>query len=179
MTQATGSTAESIASLSNSDIIAICAVVVALTSICIAIWQGYISRKHNHLSVKPHIDIDSNKIVGRNISCQMFNHGVGPAFISSLTITCDDQPIVIKNHNDYKTLFKLVGIDLEKTKYVVGVLNKESALAQGKDFLLFEFATTNSDHVLNKKLLDILPRFIINIEYKCVYGNKYLLSCKP
>ena len=48
--------------LQASDVIAISAACIALISGVIALWQGWLMRRHNILSVTPHIDIATSLI---------------------------------------------------------------------------------------------------------------------
>lgn len=166
----------SISSLSSSDVIAICAVAIALIALGISIWQGYLARKHNHLSVKPHINIENTKVNGSAFTTSLNNNGIGPAFISSLSISCDGKNHPIKNHNDYKKLFNLIGIDLSLYPHVVTVFDKNTSLTQGASRSLFKFPSTEDDDELSEKLLNVLPRLSIDIKYKCIYGNTYTIS---
>ncbi|PJB00213.1 MAG: hypothetical protein CO128_01155 [Ignavibacteriales bacterium CG_4_9_14_3_um_filter_30_11] len=43
--------------MDNNFIVSICAIIIALASLAVTIWQGVIIRKHNILSVKPIPDI--------------------------------------------------------------------------------------------------------------------------
>ncbi|MCB0279860.1 MAG: hypothetical protein KDD94_10175 [Calditrichaeota bacterium] len=67
------------------DIVAIAAIVIAVVSIVVSVWQAAEERTHNRLSVKPKLEIifrsDTNQIATFTIS----NHGLGPAIIKKLT----------------------------------------------------------------------------------------------
>ena len=161
-----------------SDIITICLAIIALAALSTSIWQAHISRKHNRLSVKPHIDNKTCHVKGKDISCSIVNHGVGPAFISSLNIKCDDKVFKIDSYEDYKKLFHHLSIDLEKVKHEVGVPTKSSSLFQGNSYYLFKFPDSNIDNLLNDKLRSSISKLTIQVNYKSIYDIEYYHECR-
>ncbi|MFK5893642.1 MAG: hypothetical protein QM504_10520 [Pseudomonadota bacterium] len=162
--------------LTSAEFIAIFAGIIALIALCVSLWQGFVSRKHNQLSVKPYISTQSNKISGQNISCEITNHGVGPAFITSVTITCNNQIYPLNNYTDFINIFNLLGIELTSHDHIMQSYSDTSALAQGAQKSLFSFPTAEHDIELSEKLISGLSKLYIKIEYKCIYGNKYICS---
>ena len=79
--------------VTSSDIIAVCAGVVALLAMFATFWQATLARSHNRLSVKPHIDWSSDHQYGKPLTLVLTNHGLGPAIVELLEyqingITC-------------------------------------------------------------------------------------------
>ncbi|MGL6310944.1 hypothetical protein ACSZMD_14545 [Aeromonas veronii] len=72
---------------STGDIISFCAAVIALSALGTSIWQGMLTRRHNQISVRPHIDCHTNITKGERIDVVLYNHGVGPALFKKLVFT--------------------------------------------------------------------------------------------
>lgn len=161
-----------------NDVISICAVIVALSALCTAIWQGVLTRRHNQLSVKPYLDISSHQVKGENIVIALNNHGVGPALISSIKFYHNDCEFLITNYTDYKGLFSSLGIALEDIAHSLRLLDEETAITQGKELILFNFPSSGSDNILHKQLYDSLNSLSIQIRYKCIYGNLFVFECQ-
>jgi len=63
------------------------AAVIATCAMAATVWQGYLARKHNKLSVKPLLDV--RRVCSHNtgeFSYTLCNHGLGPAIITSLSL---------------------------------------------------------------------------------------------
>jgi len=61
-------------------IVSVCAIIIALASLVVTIWQGIINRKHNILSVKPIPDILTSNFENK-IAVTLENNGIGPLII--------------------------------------------------------------------------------------------------
>jgi hypothetical protein len=66
--------------MDNNFIVSVCAIIIALASLGVAIWQGRVTRKHNILSVKPLPDILTSNFENR-IAVTLENNGTGPLII--------------------------------------------------------------------------------------------------
>ena len=71
-------------------ICSICAILIALTSLAVAIWHGSITRKHNILSVKPLPDILVSNYRNR-IAISIENNGIGPLIIKNFRAYVGDE----------------------------------------------------------------------------------------
>lgn len=69
--------------------------VIALCAFGLTIWQACITRKHNKLSVTPHLTTWMHSDKAKNIyAVELLNNGIGPALIDSFQIQVDSHPIV-------------------------------------------------------------------------------------
>lgn len=164
--------------LSSSDIIAICASIVAISALATSIWQAYMTRKHNHLSLRPHLNLELSQSMGKPIYCGITNDGIGPGFIQSYEIICDGKPHEIVNYNDYKNVFEQIGVKFDEISHFVKSFNKDTSIAPDKDLRLFVFPSTETDDNHHKLIKSNLPRLEILIKYKCIYGNEFVLNEK-
>jgi hypothetical protein len=69
-------------------------VVVAVCALGLTVWQAVISRRHNRLSVTPHLTTwtQSDEATGR-YSVEVLNNGIGPALIRIFCVYVDGQGI--------------------------------------------------------------------------------------
>ncbi|EMD1178479.1 hypothetical protein [Vibrio harveyi] len=70
--------------LESSDVIALCALLVAALSLAFTIWQGVQTRKHNVLMAKPVISFEVDITDTELISFKAINHGTGVAEVRSI-----------------------------------------------------------------------------------------------
>lgn len=69
--------------------------VIALCALGLTLWQGWITRQHNRLSVRPHLTTWSQSDKGNHIyAVHLLNNGIGPALIKSFQILVDGQVMI-------------------------------------------------------------------------------------
>lgn len=90
--------------INSSDVIALSAVVIAVCSLGVSIWQGYLARRHNQLSVKPYVYLNWHLSHGDNVTCQIKNDGLGTAFINSFKVEIDGVTHEILTIDDFLRL---------------------------------------------------------------------------
>jgi hypothetical protein len=56
----------------------------------IAVWQGFLSRQHNRLSVRPHLQLTSY-LGSPPLRLSIANVGIGPAYIRNVRVRVDGQ----------------------------------------------------------------------------------------
>jgi hypothetical protein len=64
-------------------VIAICSVVIAVASLAVSAYVAWATRKHNRLSVQPHLGFATGFPVGGTAGLLLGNSGLGPARITS------------------------------------------------------------------------------------------------
>jgi hypothetical protein len=94
-----------------TEIIAISSVVIAVCALGISIWQGYIARQHNKLSVVPILHVDLDTTEGKDIEIVSVNNGVGPAIITHFTVYCDDVAYDFPDTTKYREIVQKLGLD--------------------------------------------------------------------
>ena len=92
------------------------AIIIALASICISIWESKMMREHYHLSVRPQLEY-SFSLEDSSAIFYLYNNGIGPAIITSRDYFVDGQYIDdSKNHFSILTLNAL-NINIRTTSY--------------------------------------------------------------
>lgn len=67
-------------------------VFVAACAFITTIWQAAITRKHNRMSVKPHLTTWTTTIhEGRSYAVHLMNNGLGPALITKYEVLVDGE----------------------------------------------------------------------------------------
>lgn len=174
-------------------IIAAMAVVVALISGAFTAYQAYLSRRHNRLSVKPHIttwlDEEEKTEIGFTgklestyiLCCDVMNNGIGPAIIRKYTVYFDGKPI--GDNADIKVLEKAIGgiIDAQKwnCQWHVSITGKDYPFPAGERTALLRIKIPMHLQFDKTPYLELMDRFDAIFEYECMYGNKFTHQAKP
>jgi hypothetical protein len=138
---------------------------VALCAFFLTVWQFSVQRRHNRISVKPHLIKTSRTTKRDNLACLeiiLINNGLGPAYI-----------------DNFQILYKGKICDPDKTlKTVLGSLMRNSSITiLGDDYavsekqvivllsIIFSFQAENEIEAVTKKLND----FDVLIDYSSAY----------
>lgn len=70
-----------------STVTAICGVVIAVASLAVSAYVAWATRKHNRLSVQPHLGLTTTFPVGAAAGLRLTNSGLGPARIINSQLT--------------------------------------------------------------------------------------------
>ena len=71
-------------------ILGIIGTMIAFSVAVVTIWQGFLMRRHNRLSVRPMLRIDRYTVLGEKVGISIRNTGVGPAIIKSIEYVIDE-----------------------------------------------------------------------------------------
>ncbi|HAS6046228.1 hypothetical protein [Vibrio vulnificus] len=165
--------------MTTSDWIAISSVLVALSAMFIAIWQAYLTRKHNHLSVRPHIGLSWTNVPGEALRCELLNLGVGPAFINKVVLIVGGQEFPVKSYEDYKVAFKALGLNQHVSGVQITHFNASSAVSTGQSYDFMTFCSANTSKQEHQAIAKLLGELEVKVEYKCIYGILYTLNSPP
>ncbi|ELE5026058.1 hypothetical protein RDG65_001326 [Vibrio fluvialis] len=166
---------------SNISIADIASSIIALCALIFAIWQGLKQRKHDRLSVKPHIDIfEERNHLDENVSfaLELQNNGLGPAIIKSHKVYKredeDDEYVEVEDfENDLKKVFEIENIDTTEWHKDVGL----SANTKHK-YLAFNIKSNDAEAREQVRTAMYL-RYKIEIEYESMYGESFHFSTTP
>ena len=159
------------------EIISALALFIAILALGGTFWQGYLTRRHNILSVKPHLIMSHNfKVSGESIKFNISNNGVGPAFITSFSVEIDGKEYDLNNVDEPSFLFKELGLNKDDYSWKMTIHEVGGSIqANSKDHILsFPNCEELGDSYQN--LRSALPRLKFVVKYACMYGNEY--SCE-
>lgn len=159
--------------LSSSDKIAFSALIVAICSIVLTIWQINSSQNHNKLSVRPLVAVDFHYRADRNeVGLSIFNLGNGPGIIKWASIKINEKRYISwTNLVDYlSSATTETRIEILKFRNIPsGVILKPDLDRERAKVLLFR---TNTFSNVIKKLDDTK----IEVCYCSLYNDCWLVS---
>lgn len=147
---------------------------VALSALLLAVSQGMLQRRHNKLSVAPHLTFD---LITSNTTPQirliLSNHGIGPAIVRRFSVYFDG--VLIERQPGF---WLHIGSNL-RIDFVWGggkIFSEGDSLTAGQSCELFEFHTVKADKdesFINELAHSEINRIVVKIEYESFYGEKF------
>jgi hypothetical protein len=151
------------------------AIIVALCAFGVAVYQAYATRRHNRLSVRPHLVVftERHNDNGKGkFAVTLRNSGLGPAIIRSYGALLHDEPLstrdgmVIKN-----TVSKVIGRDAPHVGF--HRLVKGDSVAKDQEMTLLSIAFACPTPPEYQAVMKSLDRLSAAIEYQSIYGEKF------
>ena len=158
--------------ISSDSIISISAIVIAILSIIITVWQGIETRKHNRLSVQPRLDISYSLDFQDSLAqITIKNNGLGPAVIDNAKAILNEKEYNIGEINDYLKFQNRLGLKEIPTTYNI--------LRQGSTIIANESKQILMVKLKYLKKLQLNPMSLINdisiiIKYKSLYEEEFI-----
>jgi hypothetical protein len=161
--------------LQSSDIIALSAAVIALCSLIISIWQGYLMRMHNRISLRPKIDINYRTHNGDLLGITLQNNGFGTAIVSKTEIRFNDQVFLFHSIDEWYSFMEHVLPHRVQCRYTGFTPDKDYSIAAGDSVELFVIEPDEAagDYIEQKFIIDKLK---FNITYRSLYNEKFIAS---
>lgn len=168
-------------SFSASDVVAAAAALIALCSLVATIWQGWISRSHNRLTVRPMLVWVSARTFGESgvtLQYSIKNFGVGPAIVKKQFFKLNGVVVEAKQSGgDYIRDIAAQALG-NRFSYVLrrhGLPGVESAIPPGGECIVAELEFPRADEkVLDAVYASTDVRF--NMLYESLYGDRQILS---
>jgi hypothetical protein len=156
--------------VSYAQLASIITVVLALVALVVAIWQGVEHRRHNRLTVRPHLNFwidfaSSSDIWGITVT----NNGPGTAFIDEFAILTKDRKILESDGGWITALWPpappLPRID-------TAFLRPGDSIRPGEQVRLIAMAQHGVDRTMVKALHDKLWNISILIRIRSIYNER-------
>ena len=151
----------------------ICAVIVALVALFIALFEARSTRKHNRLSVKPYFvfrrDANGETLEGKLI---LENKGLGPAVVKRFVVQIDGKEIELISHENLIKVLKEYTPQFQLQK--CQILTYDTVVSAGDERVLFLLKPRIKLPYIN--IYNALRQFNIIIEYESIYGTKFLIE---
>lgn len=145
--------------------------IIALCALVFTAYQAVATRKHNKLSVKPHLTTFS-KSNPDSFTVQLSNNGLGPAIIRNYVLEFDNKPYEFKDSDEAtKYLRELLGDLVGELK--VAILINGHAISAKDNIDILDITYKHKDHNEFEKLKTIIKRMALRVEYQSIYGNKF------
>lgn len=150
--------------------IALASVVIALSALGVAIWQGYLMRKHNRLSLRPHLTFRQTlSEVNPQFALELPNNGIGPAIIKDFQVLLDGEREDQFEAQGWMALLDLIGL---KGRAIGASCGHDEFLAAGQSLQLIKYESLPAPIGI-QELRKALRRIEVHIEYHSVYGDRY------
>lgn len=168
--------------MQNSDYIAISSAVIALLAMGATIWQAWVTRKHNYLSVRPllvwYIE-RKNSSDGAELICLLRNKGIGPAIVTDRYFTINGQrfkPTGIQTDEALQLVQTALG---QKYKYDVkqwGLPGKNSAILSQEEVSILHLSFSGMSHETLSLVMESMNYINFHLDYESLYGHKWKLT---
>ncbi len=142
--------------------IGLAAIFVAFCALALAVYEGRANRKHNKLSVKPHLTLVWSNIEDKVLDVHVINSGSGPAIIEAFEVSFNKKA---STHNSWKDAF--LNHDANFNDAVHYELYAGEAIGQGEKVRLLKMKFEDKNH---KDSANIFSKLYLNIKYSCLYG---------
>lgn len=158
--------------ISSDTIVSFSAMVIAIASIVVTIWQGIEIREHNRLSVRPKFEItfEAGK---NNFGYVLTNNGLGPGIITGKKIFVDGEEIHNTGFSGYDEFIKKLDLGKYKVNHT-GIYPGKTIRANEKINIIRFYLTENDD--LESLLPKIYRRAGFEISYVSMYNEPF--TCK-
>lgn len=148
--------------------------IIALAALFLAVWQGFLQRKHNRASVRPYIHFNRTvQSTKPQIEIAICNSGLGPAVITKMTVHVDDQKVENWHRRMWDDIISNIGIPVV---WGGGSAIRGTVLSSSQELSIMQYYTTNDDIHLDLDVYEIqkkLDRVKIEIEYESIYKDKF------
>lgn len=154
-------------------------IAVAGCALGLSVWQGYIQRVHNHVSVEPRINAYFQSNEGNHThGLYLINNGMGPGYVESLDIYFDGKLVSGANQMEpwrFQTAMPGLGL-ANKACLVVAGPRPNDSMRVGEEIQLITLGTGSPlDCLLTKAALlnADWSRLDFVLKVKSIYGDRY------
>ena len=152
-------------------VVAIAAVLVALSALAVSVHQGMETRRHNRLSVLPAFDFSREEHKEAElIGVFLENNGLGPGIICKLNALVDGTSFPIQSAEEWRAV--LEKLDINEPWAVWRFLGVGSTVKQKERFFLLAAKNKQLDIDRKNRFLRALDRLQFQVEYKSMYGEQ-------
>jgi hypothetical protein len=162
--------------------------IIALLALFMAIWSIVSTRKHNKLTVRPHLyEYIQGDAINYKCGFYIVNKGLGPAIIKSCKFQLDGEDAsVFKLHDIVEKLPSQFGIDVGKLRAGTAISKDEiyTVIDIRWDYLKHDLPKDERIRIeiandIKKFTGEIADRFGLIVEWESSYGEKGKLISLP
>ncbi|MCW8983096.1 MAG: hypothetical protein OQK13_03540 [Gammaproteobacteria bacterium] len=154
--------------------------IIATSAMTFTAYQVIVTRRHNKISVRPHLaeSSDRNRKPGEGVlAFVVSNNGLGPAVIKKWEVLLDGEEINISDHDAAESVIR----DLLKEKefnFTIGTLGEGYVMPSNelKKVLIVHFKCKSDDDF--NSVETSLNSLDLIIEYESMYGEKFKLDTR-
>jgi len=150
----------------------ISAMITATCALFVSVWQGYETRTHNRLTVRPHLQLTRSIERGKPIGLYVKNVGSGPAIIKKVEVYFADN--LIKEGPDNfapRQIMKL--IQPKHGHWFFCNLTPEYRLMPGEEVVYVGATLRDASKEEKETLFKNMHKVTLFLEYESIYGEKF------
>ncbi|WP_000213488.1 hypothetical protein [Vibrio mimicus] len=161
--------------MTTSDYIALVASCTAIAALLATIWLLHLTRQHNVKSMRPVLDLTADLLKGCVVQYTLANHGVGPAFITKVSYLVDGVRYSECEPDDIRQFLSKLGFSRDELHLHCITQLENCPIGVDKQVRLLGFPGTELDDEYHEYMCRLLRDLAIEVEYKSVYGESYLV----
>jgi len=156
--------------------IAIPTIVIACVAVGISVWQGYVTRRHNKLSVKPILEIHTSLSKDNTpMGVSVENCGFGPAIINDFIVILDGKPTKVNNKKKAENIYKKAHLFSNQLNFW-HPYNEGTVIKQGGTVNLITHVKKDLDFPVLSEFEEKLSHLHFKFIYESVYKEKFEAS---
>lgn len=155
-------------------VVAACAVMIAVASFAVSVYEVRATRQHNRHSVRPILQLQRRMSKGQKAGIRLINAGLGPAVVVSTSLTVDGAVI---------GMWDKAGADRARRglvvwPYAVTFSESQTIATDYEEFLLSVDPYEPQAHA---EFIDLMTRRLhLEIRYESLYGGEnYHVTLRP
>lgn len=175
-------TIETVMSFVQQHALEIAAILVSACALFLTIYQAMAARKHNRITVRPHLTtfIDKHSSPdSRRVDVTLSNNGLGPAVIKSFEPLFNGSPT---GATDSKSLEHFVadnlGLQIHPSPSYFSFLNPGYIMAADSEMKIASFAVVMSLSMKDEAIQSALSQFEIRITYQSLYEEDFVYDSR-
>tara|TARA_Y100000758_G_C15835191_1_gene343493 strand:+ start:30 stop:575 length:546 start_codon:yes stop_codon:yes gene_type:complete len=163
--------------------LSISAMIIAISSIVISIWEGITMRNHYHLSVQPRLDYffdmegfpDDDETNFSTAVYKIKNNGLGPAVITDIEYFIDEKKINTGFDENKDTLFdESFNFDnIAGHAYSTFLIGQ--TIPMNETLTIYEYAFITKE-AFERQSMEFHDRLSFIIKYESLYGEQFEVS---
>ncbi|MCW5515512.1 hypothetical protein [Muriicola sp. Z0-33] len=162
-------------------ILSLSAMSMSFITLLIFMYQTDLMKKQNYLSILPYLVVgDSHNRANLSYELDIYNHGVGPAIIESVTIIHQNKRYDLREHdNRVYSLLRTLAPRLDSViNYSTSTLERGLAIPANAEYNIFAVNNSTEDYLLMTSELERLLAEGLNFEivYKSMQNEHWMIS---
>lgn len=150
--------------------------VIALCALGLTVWQAHIARRHNMLSVAPHLTVWRHSDRTNNVfSVDLLNNGIGPALIRSFQVQVDGHVIGGEGYEPIEKALKVIFPQYQYSSYQ-SFVSSGYAMSPKEVRSLVTIQFSGDRLPQPEEIEHATKRIRILIEYSSMYGEPFVFD---
>lgn len=158
----------------SADWTAVGALGVAVIALAATLWQGWITRHHSRLSVRPVLDYHDVRDSPQNLGLNLVNHGLGPALIENVQICVDGRKF--KQQDSHYKAFVAEQLKRHGFAGSFQALTEGAPIPVGETLELFRLQVPPDSDERLLAATRFLSRIELTVRYASMYGEVQVLK---